>query len=90
MRRAIGHLREQIGASQNSIEALNFERDRKRAELQAVRTDLDAAVRQAAGDSARVDQLRDELERARRKASTCQKSSTKSKRQSKESKGDGP
>ena len=84
----IGHLREQIGALQNSVEALNYERDRERAELQAVRTDLDAAVRQAAGDSARVDQLRDELERARREASTRQKSSTRSKRQSKESKGD--
>lgn len=84
----IGHLREQIGALQNSVEALNYERDRERAELQAVRTHLDAAVRQAAGDSARVDQLRDELERARREASTRQKSSTRSKRQSKESKGD--
>lgn len=85
----MGHLREQIGALQNSVEALNYERDRERAELQAMRTDLDAAVRQAAGDSARVDQLRDELERARREASTRQKSSTRSKRQSKESKGDG-
>lgn len=84
----MGHLREQIGALQNSVESLNYERDRERAELQATRTDLDAAVRQAAGDSARVDQLRDELERARREASTRQKSSTRSKRQSKESKGD--
>lgn len=84
----IGHLREQIGALQNSVETLNHERNRERAELQDARTDLDAAVRQAAGDSARVDQLRDELERARREASTRQKSSTRSKRQSKESKGD--
>lgn len=83
----IGHLREQIGALQSSVEALNYERDRERAELRAVRTDLDAAVRQAAGDSARVDQLRNELERARREAGTRQKSSTRSKRQSRESKG---
>lgn len=83
----IGHLREQIGALQNSVETLNHERNREREDLQAARTDLDAAVRQAAGDSARVDQLRDELERARREATTRQKSSTRSKRQSKESKG---
>jgi chromosome segregation ATPase len=84
---SIGHLREQIGALQSSVEALNHERERERAELQAARTDLDAAVRQAAGHSAWVDQLRDELERARTEASMRQKSSIKSKRQSKESKG---
>jgi len=84
---AIEHLRQQIGALQNSVETLNHERNRESAELRNARTDLDAAVRQAAGNSARVDQLRDELERARREASTRQKSSTRSKRQSKESKG---
>jgi chromosome segregation ATPase len=83
----IEHLRERIGALQNSVETLNHERNRESAELRNARTDLDAAVRQAAGNSARVDQLRDELERARREASTRQKSSTRSKRQSKESKG---
>lgn len=86
----IGHLREQIGALQSSVEALNYERDRERAELQAVRTNLDAAVRQAAADNARVDQLRDELERTRREASMRQKPSTRSKRGTKEAKsGDG-
>lgn len=80
----IGHLREQIGALQNAVEALNCERDRERAELQAVRTDLDAAVRQSAGDSARVNQLRDELERTRRETGVRQQPSTRRKRQSKE------
>ncbi|KFC76340.1 DNA-binding protein [Massilia sp. LC238] len=85
-----GHLREQIGALQSSVEALKYERDRERAEAQAVRTNLDAAVRQAAADNARVDQLRDELERTRREASMRQKPSTRSKRGTKEAKsGDG-
>jgi chromosome segregation ATPase len=83
----IGHLREQIGALQNTVEALSHERDRERAGLQAVRIELEVAVRQAAAEGARAEQLRDELERTRREASARQKPFTRNKRRSKQSSG---
>ena len=72
----IGQLREQIGALQNSVKTLTTERDRERAELQSVREQLEAAIRQAATDSARANLLRDELERSRAKTSTRREPST--------------
>lgn len=72
----IGQLREQIGALQNSVNTLTNERDRERAELQSVREQLEAAIRQAATDSARANLLRDELERSRAKTSTRREPST--------------
>lgn len=54
----IGQLREQVGAFQNSVETLANERDRERAELQSVRKQIKAAIRQAAADSARANLLR--------------------------------
>lgn len=69
----VEQLREQIGGLQNSVNALNNERDRERAELHSVRAQLEAAIRQAATDSARADHLRDELERSRTEASARQR-----------------
>lgn len=60
---AIAQLREQLGALQNAVDTLGNERDRERLELQSVRAQLDAAIRQAAADSARADELRRELQR---------------------------
>jgi chromosome segregation ATPase len=67
-------LREQVGALQNAVETLNTLRNREGAELQTLRTQLEGAVRQGAADSARVDQLREELERTRTEARRHQKS----------------
>jgi septal ring factor EnvC (AmiA/AmiB activator) len=61
----IAELREQNGALQNSVDVLKDERDRDRLELQSVRAQLEAAIRQSAADSARADHLHDELERRR-------------------------
>jgi chromosome segregation ATPase len=83
----IGHLREQIGALQNAVEALRHERDRERADLQSVRIELELAVRQAAAESARVEQLREELERTLKEANARQKPLTRNKRRSKENSG---
>lgn len=66
----IARIREQIGALQNAVEVSKHERDRDRAELLSVRTQLEVAIRQAAADSARADQLRDELTRSQADAST--------------------
>lgn len=71
----IGQLREQIGALQNSVKTLTNERDRERAELQSVREQLEAAIRQAATDSAQANLLRDELERREAQTSSRQKPS---------------
>jgi len=88
----VGQLREQIGPLQNSVNALTGERDRERAELQSVRAQLEATIRQAATDSARADHLRDELERSRTEARAHQKPTTrpdtKIKRRSKRSSAD--
>jgi predicted nucleic acid-binding Zn-ribbon protein len=72
----IGQLREQVGALQNSVKTLTNERDRERAELQSVREQLEAAIRQAATDSARANLLWDELERSRAKTGTRREPST--------------
>jgi chromosome segregation ATPase len=58
----IGQLREQLGSLQNAVGTLSQERDRERLELQALRGQLETAIRQAAADSARAEQLRAELE----------------------------
>jgi hypothetical protein len=50
---------------QNAVNTLGNERDRERAELQSVRGQLEAAIREAAIDRARADQLHGELERHR-------------------------
>jgi chromosome segregation ATPase len=65
---AIGQLREHVGSLQNAVHTLGNERDRERAELQSMRRQLDTAIRDAAANSARADQLRGELERHRTEA----------------------
>jgi DNA repair exonuclease SbcCD ATPase subunit len=83
----IAELRERIGALQNAVEVLESERDRERQELQAVRAQLEAAIRQSAADSGRAEHLHDELERHRNEAQAQQNRaaglSAKSKRRSK-------
>jgi chromosome segregation ATPase len=71
-------LREQVGALQNAVETLNTLRNREGAELQTLRTQLEGAIRQGSADSARVDQLREELERTRTEASRHKKSNAQS------------
>jgi hypothetical protein len=61
----IGRLREQVDSLKYAVDTHGNERDRERAELQPVRTQLEVAIRQAAADSARADELRNELERYR-------------------------
>lgn len=68
----IAELREQIGALLNAVDGLKTERDRDRLELQSVRTQLEAAIRQSAADCARADHVRDELERCRIEAQDLQ------------------
>lgn len=62
----IAELRAQAGTLKNTAESLGIERDRERAELQLVREHLKTAIRQAAAESAKAEQLRGELERNRR------------------------
>lgn len=84
-----GYLREQIGALQNAVKAFNEERERERVEVQTLRTQLESAVRQAAADSARADQLREELERMRSEASVRQRAAVRNKRRSTEGSSGG-
>lgn len=83
----IAELRGQNGALQNAVGVLKNERDRDRLELQTVRAQLEAAIRQSAADSARADHLHDELERRRIEVRDVQNRaaavSAKSKRRSK-------
>jgi chromosome segregation ATPase len=85
----IGQFKEQTSALQNSVRTLTNERDRERAELQSVRERLEAAIRQAATDSARANLLREELERSRAKASTRQEPSAQRSVRSKRSEKGG-
>ena len=59
----IGKLREQIGSLQSTVNAQRQERDRERAELESLRSRLEAAIRQAVGADARAVQLREEVDR---------------------------
>jgi chromosome segregation ATPase len=68
----IAELSEQVGALQNVVDVLKNERDRDRLELQSVRAQMDAAIRQSAADGARAEHLRDELERCRIEAQVSQ------------------
>jgi len=83
----IAEVREHNCALQNAVEVLNNERDRDRLELQSVRAQLEAAIRQSATDSARADHLHAELERLHVEAQHLKNQAagtgTKSKRRSK-------
>jgi chromosome segregation ATPase len=59
----IAKLREQIGALQSAVNAQTQERDRERAELESLRSQLEVAMRQAVGADARAAQLREEVDR---------------------------
>jgi regulator of replication initiation timing len=61
----IGQLREQVGSLQNAVETVVEERNRERTELQSLRTQLEAAIRQSAADAARAAHVSDELQRLR-------------------------
>jgi chromosome segregation ATPase len=58
----VGRLREQVGALQCATMALKDERDRTLGQLQETRAQLEATIRQAAGDAARADHLGEELQ----------------------------
>jgi len=60
---AIGKLREQIGSLQSTVNAQRQERDREQAELESLRSQLEAAIRQAVGAETRAAQLREEVDR---------------------------
>ena len=62
----IAELRVQVSTLKNFAESLGSERDRDRAELQTVRDQLEKAIRQAAAESARAEQMSTELERNRK------------------------
>ncbi|RJG28002.1 DNA-binding protein [Massilia cavernae] len=66
----IGKLREQVGALQNSVDTFDKERNREGAEIQSLRVQLEAAILQAAVDSARAEEIRGELQRYRTDAKT--------------------
>jgi chromosome segregation ATPase len=59
----IGKLREQIGSLQHAVSAQTQERDRERAELASLRSQLEAAIRQGVSADARAAQLREEVDR---------------------------
>lgn len=61
----LGRLREQIGGLLNATTGLKDERDRAHGQLQEIRAQLEASIRQAAVDAARADHLSDELQRLR-------------------------
>jgi chromosome segregation ATPase len=62
---ATGQLRGQLSAVQNAIKTLTQERDHAREEVQAMRIQLDTAIRTTAVESARVEQLNNEIGRMR-------------------------
>jgi chromosome segregation ATPase len=61
----VGRLREQVGALQNATTAFKDERDRALGRLQETRAQLEATIRQAAGDAARAEHVGAELKRLR-------------------------
>lgn len=63
---AIAELRAQVGNLKDVAESIGIERDRERAERQSVREHLEVAIRQAAAESVKAEQLRGEVERNRR------------------------
>jgi chromosome segregation ATPase len=73
---AIGQLHGQIHAAQTIVTALTQERERERAEAQAMRIQLDTAIRTAALESARGEQLNKEIERSRERVDQHRKPAT--------------
>jgi chromosome segregation ATPase len=76
VQREVAKLREQLGALQNATTSLKDERDRAFSELSATRSELEAAIRQAARDAARAQHLEEELERLRIRAEQESKTPT--------------
>jgi len=62
---AIGQLHGQLYAAQATVTTLTQEREHAREEAQALRTQLETAIRTAASESARVEQLNYEIDRLR-------------------------
>jgi len=62
---AIGQLQGQLYAAQTALTTLSQEREHARGEAQALRTHLETAIRTAASESARAEQLNYELDRLR-------------------------
>lgn len=61
----IGQLQGQLYAAQTAVTALAQERENARGEAQALRTQLETAIRTAASESARAEQLNCEIDRLR-------------------------
>jgi uncharacterized protein (DUF3084 family) len=62
---AIGQLQGQLYAAQTAVTTLSQEREHARGEAQALRTHLETAIRTAASESARAEQLNCEIDRLR-------------------------
>jgi chromosome segregation ATPase len=69
---AIGQLQGQLYAAQTALTTLTREREHARGEAQALRTHLETAIRTAASESARAEQLNYELNRLRDRGGTPQ------------------
>lgn len=62
----VAELRAQVSTLKNVAESVGIERFRERTELQTVREQLENAIRHAAAETARAEQMRTKLERNRR------------------------
>jgi len=62
---AIGQLQGQLYAAQTAVTTISREREQARGEVQALRTHLETAIRTAASESARAEQLNCEIDRLR-------------------------